>query len=192
MAQCKAHTSAGRPCRNSAIKGGAVCTMHGGRAPQVKAAAARRLALVEARGLVERYGTEIDVAPEEAILAMIRTAAGNVMLLQDQVAQLTADVGPGGIAGHTGSTTKHNEAAPHVLVTMYDEERDRLVRYAKVAAEIGLSARLVKLAESQGELIARVFTTALDDPDWGLDKATREAGRRVIGRHLRLVVATPA
>jgi len=45
--KCRAHTSglhgAKRPCRNWAIKGGTVCPYHGGKAPQVKAAAQRRL-----------------------------------------------------------------------------------------------------------------------------------------------------
>lgn len=45
--KCKAHTSGvhgpKRPCGNWAIKGGVVCPYHGGSAPQVKQAAARRL-----------------------------------------------------------------------------------------------------------------------------------------------------
>jgi len=45
--KCRAHTSGTygpkRPCRNWAIKGGTVCPYHGGKAPQVKAAAQRRL-----------------------------------------------------------------------------------------------------------------------------------------------------
>lgn len=40
---CKAHTTAGEPCRNPAIRGADVCRHHGGSAPQVKAAARRRL-----------------------------------------------------------------------------------------------------------------------------------------------------
>ena len=40
---CQAHTQAGNPCRNPAIRGGRVCRHHGGSAPQVKAAARRRL-----------------------------------------------------------------------------------------------------------------------------------------------------
>lgn len=44
QARCTAHSSrTGKPCRAPAIRGGTVCTGHGGRAPQVKAAAARRL-----------------------------------------------------------------------------------------------------------------------------------------------------
>lgn len=45
---CTGHSSqnGGRACRKVTIRGGFVCTTHGGRSPQVKAAAARRLALL--------------------------------------------------------------------------------------------------------------------------------------------------
>ncbi len=40
---CKAHARSGDPCRNSPVAGAAVCRMHGGAAPQVKAKASQRL-----------------------------------------------------------------------------------------------------------------------------------------------------
>jgi hypothetical protein len=42
---CKAKTGRGAPCKAHAIAGGKVCRTHGGSAPQVQAAAMRRLAL---------------------------------------------------------------------------------------------------------------------------------------------------
>lgn len=46
--RCRANKSNGEPCPKFAIKGGMVCDSHGGRAPQVKARAQKRLlALVE-------------------------------------------------------------------------------------------------------------------------------------------------
>jgi len=41
--RCTAHRTDGTPCGAWAIRGGYVCRMHGGSAPQVKAAARRRL-----------------------------------------------------------------------------------------------------------------------------------------------------
>jgi len=44
MPQCKAKgKTSGKPCTQSAIKGGTVCRMHGGSAPQVREAAKLRL-----------------------------------------------------------------------------------------------------------------------------------------------------
>lgn len=58
--QCTAKSkTTGNQCKNAPIKGGTVCRIHGGGAPQVKAVAARRIlealvgpALVELRRLV--------------------------------------------------------------------------------------------------------------------------------------------
>jgi len=41
--RCTAKTRSGRGCKNPPILGGTVCRMHGGSAPQVRAAASRRL-----------------------------------------------------------------------------------------------------------------------------------------------------
>jgi len=41
--RCTAHRTNGEPCRSFATHGGTVCRVHGGSAPQVKAAAAERL-----------------------------------------------------------------------------------------------------------------------------------------------------
>lgn len=158
--QCTAHTSSGARCRRHAIRGGTVCATHGGRAPQVKAAAARRLALAEAQAELEveaqRLGRVFEVEPAEAMLAMVHEAAANVAVLRHLVQQLDPSVGPSGIAGSTGSTAKVNEATPHVLVAMYDAERERLVRWSKACRDAGVDERRVQLERQQAELVARV------------------------------------
>lgn len=40
---CSAHKTNGQPCKAKAIKGGTVCRVHGGSAPQVRAKAKQRL-----------------------------------------------------------------------------------------------------------------------------------------------------
>lgn len=51
--KCKAQTKQGKPCGKYAIKGGRVCPTHGGSAPQVKKAAAKRLLAMVEPALVE-------------------------------------------------------------------------------------------------------------------------------------------
>jgi hypothetical protein len=41
--RCTAHRTNGQPCKRWAIRGATVCASHGGLAPQVRAAAARRI-----------------------------------------------------------------------------------------------------------------------------------------------------
>jgi hypothetical protein len=88
--KCTAKNQAGKPCGKYAIKGGSVCPTHGGSAPQVKKAAAKRLlamvepALVELQELVIQNGhlptklgairTVLERAGDEAIGALKKQA----------------------------------------------------------------------------------------------------------------------
>ena len=64
--KCTAHRQDGNPCTAYAIKGGSVCRVHGGSAPQVRAAALRRLleAVDPAAGELIRIGLH---AKQEAV-----------------------------------------------------------------------------------------------------------------------------
>lgn len=168
----------GAQCRRRPISGGTVCYIHGGRAPQVKAAAARRLALGRLTAELEQAGRigggTVEVEPADAMLAMVHECAWNVAVLRDLVAQLDArvaaftlnddgdrPVGFGAIAGLLGSTSKALEAAPNVLVGMYDQERDRLVKYAKMCRDAGVDERMVAVTETQAQTLAAVLEAAM-------------------------------
>jgi hypothetical protein len=72
LRQCKGTNRAGARCRRSPIKGGAVCALHGGKAPQVVAAAKRRLleaAEPVVAGLIEIFEDEAHVEPRDRIRA---------------------------------------------------------------------------------------------------------------------------
>lgn len=163
------------PCGRRASEGGTVCAAHGGRAPQVRAAAARRLALGRARAELEREGRlgggTIDVDPADAMLAMVREAAFNVAVLRDMVASLSTEplavvgddettvmVSPvSAIAGLMGSTSKVMEAAPHVWVNMYDAERERLVKWSKACRDAGVDEAVVRLEERRADQLAGIL-----------------------------------
>jgi len=69
---CKATRRDGTPCGAYAIRGGTVCRMHGGAAPQVKEAAARRL--FEDR--LARHAARWDAMHESRKDALVRTYLG--------------------------------------------------------------------------------------------------------------------
>lgn len=68
---------------------------------------------------------------------------------------------------------------------MWSEERDRAARLAKMAIDAGLAEKQVRIAEKQGQVIAQIFTTVLDDVTLGLSREQRDAGRAVAARQLR-------
>lgn len=182
----------GLPCKRWALKGSNVCASHGAAAGQVKRAASRRLALGAAELALDeerRLGRSLPVEPAEAMLEMVREAAANVAVLRSLVEDLeVATVGqaqpervtvgsdddggaveilamgpsPATIAGMTGSSTKANEAAPHVWVVMYNDERERLMRWAKACRDAGVDERRVEIAEGQARMLATVLKGAAD------------------------------
>lgn len=175
--RCHARSSrTGKPCQAWAVRGATVCAAHGGRAPQVRAAAARRLALGEALDELRSLGRPIEIDPAEAMLEMVYEAAGNVAVYRALVRSLDTriDHKPGHIQGKdeevddawrdelgrgiAGRVDPSNwKAAPHIWVTLYDEERERLVRFCKLARDAGVDERRVQLAEAQGRRIGLVL-----------------------------------
>ncbi len=178
--KCKAKRTDGQPCKAWPIKGAEVCRVHGGRAPQVKAAAKRRRVLGEAQEELNRLGVPIEVDTAEAMLQMVYEAAGNVAFLRKRIQQLeqggrlTGDFDADDVVSALGAEDnrrasiagrvdpKNWKGEPHVLVTMYNEERERLVRWSKSSRDANVEEHRVKLAERQGEMLARVLRVLLE------------------------------
>lgn len=135
--------------------GTTVCRLHGGMAPQVQAAAKRRLEAQAATADLARMGVSIETTPIEALEAMLFEAAGNVVVLRELAAAmdkpLAVEQGPGGA----------KKLVHHPLVTLYNEERDRLARLSEACIKLGLDERRVNLAENHVERLFKAVTGAL-------------------------------
>lgn len=194
-----------RPCRLPPIRGGTVCWKHGGGASQVRAKAAARVEAERLARAAGRLGVAREVDAGQALLELVYEAAGNVEFYRDLVARLNSvpvSVGEGdgqeqdgplldGLYGRMfhQSGVPTGEAKRHILVQLYDDERDRLKEYAATVVKVGLAERQVQVAEVQAALVARVVMAILDDPELGLSREVRELGRRLAGRHLRQLVS---
>lgn len=165
-----------------------VCDWHGGSGDHVDNAVVKRQALAKIKLELTSLGGQIDIEPTEAMLVMVREAAWNVAYLRSLVAELrghvedeqrpvvideegVARVDPAWVgAGIAGRTSPDDwKADPHVLVKMYNDERDRLVKYAKLCRDAGVEERYVQIAEAQGvwltQMLDRVFTQLLLTPE---------------------------
>lgn len=84
------------------------------------------------------------------------------------VARQSSPAGTAGLIGHTFSADKvagifPSGEARRALVDLEAQERDRCVKFAKVAHDMGIAEREVKLAEQQGQLLAMVINNVLGD-----------------------------
>jgi hypothetical protein len=170
---CTARTKRG-PCKNSPIKGGTVCRFHGGSAPQVLAAAAKRRADEQRRAALAEWGTtygEIGPADDPAVVMaeLIQRSRGSVRWLLERVQETEAEALVWGLTSRVerdggefpGVDTTYS-ADINGWVRLYNDERDRLVRMIAVASRMGLDERLVRLAEVQTAAMFAILNRAFD------------------------------
>lgn len=154
---CGAKRSDGGVCQNQAGYGTdhlgfGQCKRHMGCTPGPSRGAFREMA--------RAMGDPIKIHPAEAMASQIANTAGHVAWLEDKVASF-----------RFGERTKLDEDGVEVEIFMtpnqqswwkiYQEERDRLVRYSEVAIKAGLAERTVRLAEAQGEMLAQAIDRIL-------------------------------
>ena len=77
-----------------------------------------------------------------------------------------------GAAGKDGNIFAQSEEA-RALVVLESAERDRVVKYAKVAHDMGISDKLLSLAEKWGDLVATRITLMLDALDLTEDQQAK-------------------
>lgn len=153
----------------------------------------------------------LDVSPAAAMLDMVQESAANCEFYGQQVAALRARIDemgddPGtpvlidleGVqrvhpafigAGVAGRVDPENwKAEPHVLVRMYNDERDRLMKYCKLCLDAGVAERLVRLAEQQGRAMIKILDNVFERLELSPEQAAQLPGimSEILGQ------ATPA
>lgn len=192
--RCAGHTRAGRPCRQWPMADQDVCKMHGGKAPQALAAAERRRQEAAAREALATYGGPVDVNPVEALLEEVRWTAGHVAWLRERVREVEQRALTMGVTEQTidpeGGKTVKIKAAASVWLNLYQQERRHLVEVCGAALRAGIEERAVRLAERQGDMVARAIEAILHDLN--LTPAQQNLVPKVVPRHLRALAGGQA
>lgn len=230
---CGAKKRDGNPCGAPPIKGGTRCVRHGGKAPQVQAAAARRLAEQEAQEIMNKAVVTLgikdrDIDPAKALLEEISWTYAHVQWLRGKVQELTANqplvrgtedryeftddgdtrftagntesTNPGAHAlvwgqteyrdksgGEDAGQTIVEQAGINVWYQLYMKEREHLTKVSALALKAGIEERKIKLAESQGELVAAVLQRILNALN--LSPAQWEQVPVIVPRELRALAS---
>lgn len=155
--QCTARSKAtGQQCRRR-VRGGGVCSVHGGRAPQVRAKREQRIALLEAARRGQRSPYEV----------LAEGAAIDDELCRRALTEIDAD-------GITSDT-----------LAKLIEALDRNARSARSLIDVGFQERAMRISERQGELLAGAVRKILDELN--LSPAQQSLVGTVVPRVLRSI-----
>jgi len=176
--RCTGHSSrTGAPCKLAPVRGTSVCHKHGGSAPQVKRAAARRLIEAEIRDLFGKVSPEI--VPVDNPLAAYAEFAGRVMgwmrLMDSLLGELSS----------VKVTTAAQGEQVRAEVQLYERAMDRANAVLSSYARLNIDTRLAAITEQQAAIVLRAIEAVIDH--LGATGSDAAEARRVGAAHLRLV-----
>ncbi len=198
--RCTGHRTDGQPCEAWAMRGTTVCGAHGGRAPQVRAAATERLALDAAN----RLALPVETTAAQALQDGLARANGEVLYLADRVAQIPEgeltwrlarrrtriQQEPGGMPGNPQIEVTHEERR-HALWVAYTDAIARRTAIAAEMARLGIEERRVAIDERTGDLFRLAIEGMLTEFKvlWNLTPVQLAQSGPVIVRNLRRIDA---
>jgi hypothetical protein len=176
------------------------CKWHGGNSLTHK----KQAWTLEAQRLL---GEEFEIDPINALMWLIRLAAGDVQYWRQEIARIQLEAQAQGLSPSEALltdefTSEVSYIAPQLKIAgvKYEQAQERLAKHAKMALDVGIAERAVRLAEAYGETIAMLISNILQDlwaqpqdvlPAWSRDKLKREAQGIVSRRLLELEAAAP-
>jgi len=188
--ECAKRRKGGGPCHGPAITGLDRCRMHAGERAEIATAKGHAMSAWQAV-TGQQVVSPSDAVLGMLQMSWMR-AGLYASLLQQQFTQAQAEaeaaaggdggdggggesrasgavgVGPGaGLIGHSYAASPSvgvyvSGETIRALATLEAQERDRVVRYAKAAHDMGIAEQQVKLAEQQGVLLADVVRRICD------------------------------
>ena len=177
--KCGGRRTDGQPCGAYAVNGGRVCSAHGGRAPQVKAKAAERLAEQQIRRELAR----LDVAPVDDYLGQMALIAGQVIAWKDALAEKVNALSSlrYQVSGENGDGGEQLRAE----VALWERSLDRCERFLTAMARMNIEERMTRVTEKQAAMCDEAFALTLRE--MGLPAEQQRDARLRLGRHLRSV-----
>jgi len=173
--KCGRKSRSGAPCKRAAGPAGSPCRFHGGAAPQVQAAAARRVLDAAARAAL----ADMDVPVIADPLTELGKLAGQVVAYKDALARLVNDLASIRYEDAKGAEQLRAEVA--VFNLALSECRQVLVAMAR----LDIDRRLAAIEETKARAVLAAFDAGLAHA--GITGPTANEAKQVAARHLRSV-----
>ncbi|GAA1774542.1 hypothetical protein GCM10009767_35690 [Kocuria aegyptia] len=172
--RCTAHKSNGDPCSRWAIAGGTTCPAHGGSAPAVKAAAARRVLAQQARAEADAVLAHEGVSSVDNPLETLGKVAAEVLAFKDSLSRRVNALQYG-----LSTTNSLGTEALKVEVELYERALDRSGKFLDMLVRNGFEGKRVALRESEAQVLVgvvqQILAAARLTPEQ--DKLARAAAR---------------
>lgn len=182
--KCTGHNARGLPCGNRPIRGGTVCSTHGGSAPQVKAAAQQRQVEAAAQRIVGSVWNP-DAAPVTNAVEAMQQLAGRLQHAADVLgARLDSGQPPCEACGRADLAMDSPAAVAWLRVLREDRQ------LLEAMERLGIAERFVQLEADQVRRMAAAVGLMFEELKW--DREQREAGTRVLMAALRAETGTSA
>lgn len=185
--RCVAKTKAGAQCKRWASKGLDKCKNHCGLSNAEREKRGEEAVQRDRVGkLLAKDGIETEGDPFRGLLMEVARSAWVVEVLGQEVTELestfafSTTVKYGTNAGSTIS-----DPHVHIVLKLWNEERDRHARFCKMAIEAGVAERLVRLEEEMAMRLMAAQDRALKDA--GLTQTQVGKVRSAMVRNLRLI-----
>lgn len=191
--ECARNKQGGVECHGSAICGTARCRMHAGKASELAKAQGQANLLAWSTAAV---ADAKPLDPGQAVMNALHVSVlraqmlGELLRVQVEDQDYEGFVGRTYAAGRDGARVETGEQL-RGLVRLEAEERDRSVKFAKAAHDMGIAERHIELQQAQAQIVVAAFRSALDAIGSELLPAARDAATRAFlgGLGTRPVVA---
>lgn len=148
---CLAHNRAGKACSRGRIDGGLTCNMHGSGAPQVKAAAARRVRTREVTAEAGAFIAHEGIEPIGDPLDELSKLAAAAQAMCDAL---------GARVNYLGDLTSMDAAGKETIkaeVLLLERAMDRAARMLDMLVRAGFMERQVKIQEGTADAVVNVL-----------------------------------
>jgi hypothetical protein len=178
---CTAHNAkTGKPCKKPPMAGATVCLSHGGKAPQVKDAAARRAQEREARALATRMIGEVDLKAYADPFDALEFVTSYSYAFAERLARIVAAI-PDDQLRYQGKLGEQLRGE----VTAVQRALADAGRVATDSLKLGLAERRAKLQEHTVDVIEQALRAAIEASGADLDGQGRALS--VLHRELRQI-----
>lgn len=163
--ECSKRRKGGEDCHGPAVRGLALCRMHAGRSMDLaRTQGEANLLAWSAEAAADRDIAPLD--PGQVVMDQLRVAVmradvyGELLRIQVADKEIGGLIGATFAAGRDGARVETGEQV-RGLARLEAEWRDRVVRFAKAAHEMGIAERHIELEQGKAQLVVSAFLSAL-------------------------------